>query len=171
MKTAVLVLAGVVLALSLAYLSLVLSFAPVYPFHDKFRDVENGIELEPTANPPLFYPTHYGSTISNQTFVYDAPASFGAELEICRGDFSVYPSSMRVSGNSTINFTIVIRGNDIVHINGDNRFYILEGLEENFTPSSTTVEVILRLNNISQGTLLIPIWDRCNVVYVNVTVF
>ncbi|WP_240938751.1 hypothetical protein [Metallosphaera hakonensis] len=180
MKPGLLVIAGIATAIALAYLSVVIASLPLYPFHDRpFRDdMETGIYLGKGQYSVLYFPqTAFevnGSTVylsylnmqPNYTWpIFNGPnCATGSRLVI-------EPANISTSPNGTATFIVTLKGNGFIHMIGDNRFYKVVAFQEQLTADNITITVTLSLNNVPPGQLKIPIWNNCQVEYVNVTIY
>ncbi|BCS91756.1 hypothetical protein [Metallosphaera javensis (ex Sakai et al. 2022)] len=179
MRTGLLMLAGIVTAVALAYLSIMIASLPFYPFHDRgFRDdMETGIYFGGSQHQILFTPLAVTGNSSNLNYstmdlaIYDAPINGTENLfPRCPSNIDVYPMNVTSSPNGTVSFTVTLEGNGFVHMIGDNRFYRVLEFQEVFTQNNISINITLQLNNVPPGELWIPIWDSCHTEYVEVII-
>ncbi len=180
MRTGLLMLAGIIMAVALAYLSIMIASLPFYPFHDRsFRDdMETGIYFGGSQHQVIFSPSmassgnssymdfNFTSSIENTvTYTVDNYSFF-----VCPNTIHVYPINMTSSPNGTVTFTVTLAGNGFVHMVGDNKFYRVVEFQEDFTQNNVSITVTLQLNNVPPGELWIPVWNNCHTEYVEVVV-
>ncbi|MCY0851063.1 hypothetical protein [Sulfuracidifex metallicus] len=177
MKTGLLMLAGIIMAVVLAYLSIMIASLPFYPFHDRtFRDdMEAGIYFGGSQHQVIFSPfiassgnssyTVYTSSIGNTVDTGNNYSFF-----VCPNSIHVYPINTTSSPNGTITFTVTLTGNGFVHMIGDNKFYRVVEFQEDFTQNNVSITVTLQLNNVPPGELWIPVWNSCHTEYIEVVV-
>ncbi|QKR00974.1 hypothetical protein GWK48_03570 [Metallosphaera tengchongensis] len=165
--------AGVVMALSLAYVSILIGSMSFYPFHDRFQreDLETGISLD-NQHKIVFYPAmgFEGTYNFSLNDTMREGMGFYSTIFCHESTLNVSPREIYASPNSTLTFTIGLGPGGFVHIVGDNGFYSVDQIQENVVQGNVYLNVTLTLRNVPPGTLWIPVWDSCRTVYVEVVV-
>ncbi|MEM4079970.1 MAG: hypothetical protein QXY37_01465 [Metallosphaera sp.] len=85
-------------------------------------------------------------------------------------NISVYPVKIYSTSNGIVKFTILPDNNGLVHMTGDNRFYRVIEFEEVLLPNNSSIVVTLKLNDLPPGELWIPIWNHCEIEYIEVVI-
>ncbi|MEM3680557.1 MAG: hypothetical protein QW359_02750 [Metallosphaera sp.] len=123
-----------------------------------------------SVNFPAYTVINYSISINNSSnppiFIVYAPVHECVNVN----NISVYPVKIYSTSNGIVKFTILPDNNGLVHMTGDNRFYRVIEFEEVLLPNNSSIVVTLKLNDLPPGELWIPIWNHCEIEYIEVVI-